>query len=65
MGLSDVKLKRYAFNTPSINIYIPSKASIQISIRLVELATIQISIRLVVLAAIKIGIRLQSSSYLK
>jgi hypothetical protein len=27
-GLSNVKPKRYAFNTPFINIYIPSKASI-------------------------------------
>ena len=47
IGSSGIKLKCYTFNTPLINIYTPSKASVQIGIRLAKLAAIQISIRLV------------------
>ena len=43
--LSNIKLQYCAFNMPLRSIYMPSIATVQISIRLVILATIQIGIR--------------------
>ena len=53
----DIKLQHYAFNTPSISIYMSSMASIQIGIgvRPARLASIQIGITSI--ASIQIGIR--------